>query len=268
MTVPEQHRPRLVAALVAAALLLAAGLSAACSAESPGSTPVQDERTQTVKVSGAPLVVVQSDAGPVQVSAGDDSSVSVDWKKRAPSKTDAKEMQVNVASSSGMVTVQYHFTGQTSANRDVELAVQMPRGSKLQAATNAGPITVSNLEQGADLRSGGPLTLKNDKGPLSLQTGGGSITVGAADGTVTATTSGGDIKLDGRLAGANLLHTSGGAIGVTLSTGSSLSVTAATSAGTISNDFGFGASGNIGDGSGGSLDLVTSAGNISLHKAK
>lgn len=260
---------RRAALLPACALLFACGLGVGCSAVGTGSSPVQEEKTQTVKVSGAPLVVVQSDAGPVQVGAGSDGSVSVDWKKRAPSKADTKDMQVNVSSSNGTVTIQYHFAGQDSANRSVELDVQMPKASKLQAATNAGPVTVSNLGQGADVRSGGgPLTLKNDKGALTLQSGGGPIAVNGADGAVSAATSGGNIKLDGRLTGVNTLHTSAGNIDVTLSAGSSLSVTSATSAGTIGTDFGFVASGVIGDGTGGSLDMTTSAGNITLHKSK
>lgn len=253
--------------LACAAILLLLG--AACSAgNNSGSMPVQEDKTQTVKVQGAPLVVVQSDAGPVNVSAGGDSSVAVEWKKRAPAKSDVKDMQIGVENNNGQVTIAYHYAGQTPANRAVELDVTMPKGAKLQVNTKAGPVTVSALEQGADVTTGGgPITMKSVTGDLHLTSGGGDLSASGVDGAIIAQTTGGNIKVAGRLQGANSLHSAAGQIDVTISSGSNLAVTAATSAGTISNAFGFGTSGQIGDGSGGALDLATGAGNITIHKA-
>jgi DUF4097 and DUF4098 domain-containing protein YvlB len=177
-------------------------------------------------------------------------------------------MQVGVSNSNGQVTVSYHYAGQTPANRSVELAVTMPKGAKLQVNTKAGQVTVSGLEQGAEVTTGGgPITAKGVTGDLHLTSGGGDLTASGVDGAITAQTTGGNIKASGRLQGANSLHSAAGQIDVTISAGSNLAITASTSAGAINNAFGFGASGQIGDGSGGALDLATGAGNITIHKA-
>ena len=254
----------------AIAIVLLLVVTAACgAANTAGAMPVQEEKSQTVKVTGAPLVVVESDAGPVTVTAGADGSVTAAWKKRAPGKADARDMQVNVAATGAQVTVSYHYAGQTPANRAVELNLTMPKGEKLQVNTKAGPVSVSGLEQGAAVTTGGgPIAIKGVSGDLQLASGGGDITASTVDGAIIAQTTGGTIKVGGRLQGANSLHSAAGLIDVTISAGSNLAVTAATSAGAIGNDFGFGPSGQIGDGSGGALDLATGAGDIAIHKAK
>jgi hypothetical protein len=257
-------RLRLACTLVL--LIVCAGCGAA---NNGGAMPVQEDKSQTVKVTGAPLVVVESDAGPVTVAGGGDGSVAVEWKKRAPGKADAKDMQVSVATATSQVTISYHYTGQTAANRAVEFNVTMPKGAKLQVNTKAGPVSVSGLEQGAAVTTGGgPIEAKGVSGDLQLTSGGGNVSASGVDGAVTAQTTGGAIKVGGRLQGANTLHSAAGLIDVTVSAGSNLAVSAATSAGAISNDFGFGPDGQIGDGSGGALDLATGAGNIAIHKAK
>jgi hypothetical protein len=253
--------------IAALALMLAAS---GCARNTPaGSAPVQESRSQTLKVAGAPLVVVQSDAGPITVTGGSDGEVAVSWQKRAPAKNDARDMQVTVQNDGGAVMIAYHDAGQTHANHAVVFDIRIPKGAKLQVRDGAGPVTVSNLEQGADIiTGGGAVTLKGVQGMIAITSAGGDITVTDMDGSIVAETHGGTIRVSGRMLGQNELHTTAGAIDVTVSAGSNLAITAATSAGTITNDFGFGAAGQIGDGSGGTLDLATNAGNIAIHRAK
>lgn len=252
--------------IAALALML---VTSGCARNVPaGSAPVQEEKTQTIRATGTSLVVVQSDAGPITV-AGGTGDITVRWQKRAPAKSDATEMQVTAQTASGTATIAYHNAGQTSANRSVAFDIRIPPGAKLQVQDNAGPVTVTGLEQGADISTGGgAVTVKNVQGRLLITSDGGDITVKDMDGAITAQTHGGNITVSGRLLGTNTLHTTAGNIDVTISAGSNLAIAAATSAGTIANDFGFGARGQIGDGSGGTLDLATGAGNIAIHRAK
>lgn len=108
-----------------------------------------------------------------------------------------------------------------------------------------------------------------------LRTSAGNIEVAGADGTVEATTSAGNVSVSGRLRGACRLETSAGNVTASVPEGSRLRILGHTNAGSAVSEHAAGAGsswasasivGTLGDGSEGTLEMRTSAGNLALRK--
>ena len=123
--------------------------------------------------------------------------------------------------------------------------------------------------------SAGSLRTIRVRGELLLETSAGNIVVEGADGTVDAEASAGDIEVAGRLRGRCRLETDAGNVEASIPADSRLRILGHTNAGNARSELSVGAGsafasanivGTLGDGSDGTLELKTSAGDIALKK--
>ena len=226
--------------------------------------------TEDIPVSGAPWIMVQTAGGGIDVRPGTDGHVHVEVKRRAPTADEAKALKVTAKVDNGVVRILWQSDGKP--HRSVSFVIQAPASCRLALATSGGGISVDGFTGGVTANtSGGAINVANLRGEVSLKTSGGSIGALGVDGTLDARTSGGDVKVAGNLRGANTVATSGGAIEVRLADKSKLRVEGSTSGGGATNDFGWPATGGrftgqIGDGSSGSLNAHTSGGSIAVRR--
>jgi hypothetical protein len=250
--------------LRASGLLLGLGLLAAWGSEVVETTAHQ--------VEAAPLLQVESDGGSIELMPGAAGTIKVLAKRRAATKEEALALPVTVEKKGDRVVVAFHKTSHFG-NQSVSFQIQAPPSTRLALKTGGGSIEVSGFAGGGEVRTGGgSVSLTDLKGKLDVETGGGSIRLEKIDGTVAAQTGGGSIHVSAaRLTGENRLATGGGSIHCAVPADARLQVTGSTGGGRAHNDFGLAGDarhfqGSIGDGKGGSLDLSTGGGSISLVK--
>lgn len=196
-----------------------------------GRANVHESIVETVAVDAAPSIVVDSDAGPVEIVAGPDGSVNVQATKRATSRDAFDRMHVGVERDGDTVRITYRAADWPIVNRSVAFTITAPAASTVEVATAAGSISLKGMRGGANVRtSGGSIASDETQGHLRLRTGGGSIRASSHNGSVEAVTSGGSVRLDGALIGATTVRTAGGAIDVS---GIDGGLDAQTSGGTI-----------------------------------
>lgn len=154
------------------------------------------------------------------------------------------------------------------------VTIQGPKGTRT-VHTGNGPIRIDGASGAVSARADlGRIEVQHTKGDLSLHTGNGSIHADDADGGFVAETGVGAVSVSGKLAGRCRVQTGNGSIVVTLPADCRLKIAASTGNGAITNQFslpvdGFvsrSSKGVIGDGSGGSLELETGVGSITLRK--
>lgn len=137
--------------------------------------------------------------------------------------------------------------------------------------------TMSPVEvRRAELKSSaGDLRVTGLRGDLVLRSSAGDIGVERADGAVDAETSAGDVRVSGRLRGNCRLQSSAGDLEASIPGDSRLRITAHTGAGNSLSEHPVAAGksfasgsivGTLGDGSDGSLEMRTSAGDLALRR--
>jgi hypothetical protein len=227
-----------------------------------------DERgveEHTVEVDGPGRVEIDSDGGSVRVTSHPFNTVTVAASGRG-SKDPSRRVELSAGTHGVTITSRspHRWRG-----RGVRLDVRVPEGSELVVATRGGSVVVDDVHGPADLRTGGGnLQIRGGRDRAELTAGGGSIDVTDFDGAVTARTGGGRISIDGTLRGANTIRTGGGNITVRLADGTNVRVDARGTGSVTDIDRlhaqGGRIVGDIGDGSGGTLDAKTGGGTIRI----
>ncbi len=242
------------------------------------------EREFQVRRGGS--LLVESDAGPIDVRAWDNSVVKVSVLK-------PNGFTVDMNQSGDTVSVRAEaerggFFGRMRS--DIRFMVMVPREFNVELVTGGGAISVSDLTGNVDVNtsggsidignisggdvtadtSGGRIEIGNVEGDVEADTSGGSIEIGDVTGSVVADTSGGSIRI-GDVGGDMVADTSGGSIEVGQGSGR---VQLDTSGGTIRAAFALGpvyadtSGGNIYlEGSATSIEADTSGGNIVIERS-
>lgn len=234
--------------------------------------------THDFKVGARPVVIVESDGGGVEVAAGASGAVHIEAERQADSEQDARALDVTARADGNTVHVSFHGA-QRSGWHDspsVSFRITAPADTRLEVRTGGGGVQARGLGGGIRVDTGGGgIDILDASGALQLRSGGGSIEVRRVSGTVDVSTGGGSVRVEGALSGKNRVETGGGSIHVAVPESSRLAVDAATGGGSAHNDFGIPEDGErhsgrfhgqIGDGSGGSLELRTGGGSIRLGK--
>ena len=249
---------------------LAIGLTAAVSLGAGRATVVT---TSELKVGARPLIVVDSDGGGVQLSAGAGGTVRVEAERQADSEEQARKLEVVTRLEGNTVHIEFKQAHHRE-HASVAFRITAPADARLRIGTGGGSVEARGFSGGIEVETGGGgVQVADAQGSIKLRSGGGSIDVRHVSGTVEVETGGGSVNVDGALSGKNRVETGGGSIHVAIPGASKLSVDASTGGGSANNEFGLGGErhpghfrGTIGDGSGGSLELRTGGGSIYLGK--
>jgi putative adhesin len=230
------------------------------------------------KVGPHPTVIVDSSAGGVELTAGPAGSVKIDIERQGETEDEARKLDVQIKQEGN--TIRVHFSHKHTGWHDgasVNFRITAPADAKLDISTGGGGVGARGFSGGIKVDTGGGgIEIDGASGEVALRSGGGSIEVRHVKGSVDVSTGGGSVRVEGALSGKNRVETGGGSIHVAIPAASKLAVDASTGGGSAHNDFGIPSDGerhsgrfrgNIGDGSGGSLELRTGGGSISLAKA-
>ncbi len=238
------------------------------------------------QVSPGSKLVLESDAGAINVQAWDNSSVRVSVRD-----SNGFTVAMSQTGDTVSVTAEADRGGLFSRMRsNIKFDVLVPVTFDVELDTGGGAISVSDLAGNVDANtSGGSIEIGNiTGGKVVADTSGGRIQIGDVDGDVEADTSGGSIEI-GNVTGWVVADTSGGSIRIgnvqgdmTADTsGGSIDVGQGgatvrldTSGGTIRADYSLGpiyadtSGGNIYlEGSATSVEADTSGGNIVIERS-
>lgn len=262
--------------LAIAAAVIIAGTGSAGTGWAAGRALVT--AAQDFKVGAHPTIVVDSSAGGVELTAGPAGSVHIDIERKAESEEVARKLDVQVKQDGNAIRIKFdHRNHGMFENASVNFHITAPADARIEVDTGGGGVSARGFSGGIKVETaGGGIDVDGASGALSLRSAGGSIEARHVNGTVDVSTGGGSVRVEGTLAGKNRVETGGGSIHVSIPASSKLAVDAWTGGGSAHNDFGIPSDGghwhsgsfrgNIGDGSGGSLELRTGGGSISLAK--
>jgi hypothetical protein len=258
-------------------VLSGCSLEVGCSGRGFHAGPGAEEAvTLEVPVGAATALSVESSAGDVAAGpATKEGFVVVRAVKRAPTQADLARVKVTAAAEGNEVRVGYAVDG----DRDgvsVDFSVDAPADLRPRLVSGAGDVRASGFRNGAEARSSaGDVEVRGVLGEVVARTSAGDVEVEGADGTVSAETSAGDVRVSGRLRGACRARSGAGDVRVVVPGDCAIRFEGSTSAGDARSDFG-GAreglaggslSGSVGDGSGGKVEITSSAGDVELRKA-
>jgi hypothetical protein len=226
-------------------------------------------------VTARATIVVDSDAGAIEVGPGPAGAVHVEALRQADSDAAAQQLAVDARLDGNVVRIKF-VAAHHGANEQVDFHITAPADTQLQLRTGGGSVRARGFDAGVDVKSGGgSLEVTDVRGVVRLRTGGGSVEARHVVGSVEIGTGGGSIHVEGALRGQCRAETGGGSIHVAIPADSRLTVDAATGGGSAHNDFGLPTegrinrrfSGRIGDGGNGSLVLRTGGGSITLTRS-
>jgi hypothetical protein len=172
------------------------------------------------------LLVVQSDIGSIQVTAGESDRVNIQVQRRARTSNNERaraaleqlDVSFNQSGDTVEVIARYptvsRWLNWGSRDLNVQFNITVPRSFNADLKTSGGGITVEEVQGRLDARtSGGGLKFRRLAGTLNGATSGGSIEIDGCDGPVDVGTSGGGIRVSG-VSGGVTAKTSGGPISV------------------------------------------------------
>ncbi|HEY2743454.1 MAG TPA: hypothetical protein VGL86_02485 [Polyangia bacterium] len=250
---------------------------AGTAATSYGAAAARLAQQQDFKVAAHPTIIVDSSGGGVELAAGPAGAVHVDIERKAETEDQARKLDVELKQDGNTIRIKFdHKNHGWHENASVDFKISAPADARLEIDTGGGGVGAHGFSGGIKVETGGGgIDIDDASGTVSLRSGGGSIEVRHMHGTVDVSTGGGSVRVEGALAGKNRVETGGGSIHVAVPAASRLAVDASTGGGSARNDFGLAEDGerhsgrfhgNIGDGAGGSLEIRTGGGSISLAK--
>jgi phage baseplate assembly protein gpV len=225
-------------------------------------------------VGSAKRLKVKSSAGSVEMIADSEGKIEVSATKKAPTEEALGEITISLTADGDDISLTW-TGGKSSSNKSVDFKIRLPKEMIREVDLGAGSISSEGSTGEAKMVTGaGSVSVNGGTGTIHAKSGAGEVKVKDVSGTVTAETSAGSVHVSGTLTGSNSVITRAGSVDVEVPASSKLKVKLSTSAGSVSNDFGFtasgiggqSASGTIGDGSDGSLTIQSSAGSVSLKK--
>jgi hypothetical protein len=187
----------------------------------------------------APITAVLTvPAGRIHITAADRDTATVEVRPADPAKSrDVKlAAQVTASYSDGVLRVTapdgHRVLGSSGA---VEVTVQLPAGSAVQATTAAARFTTTGPLGQVTLDSAQATVSLEQAATARLAVVDGDITAGRLDGDADIRTVKGDINVTEATRGTLLLRTEAGAITVAAAAGASAVLDAGTTVGRISN---------------------------------
>jgi hypothetical protein len=285
----------IVVALCLCLLVLGLGLIAwfTTGTWSVGTLPgAREERIEQVFDLGRePGLQIDNFAGDITVRAGEGSTLQVMASKRASGSSNLERIEVNVVPAANGLSIRTRKPA-SLFNASVRLEITAPAGTRLQATTGAGRITVSGLQANTRVESGsgtidlqeiggdiyahtgsGGIDIRGAAGDIQAETGSGGIDVSGVAGAVRLQTGSGSIDYAGRPRGDCHFQTGSGSIRLGLPADVQVTVDLTTSSGSIDVDFAVDGTqsrgavrGKIGDGSQGSIRAHTGSGSIDVTR--
>jgi DUF4097 and DUF4098 domain-containing protein YvlB len=169
----------------------------------------RSEQNLTFSLSEAPTLVVGQDEdsensgfhnGGIEVTGWDRDQYAVTVCKSAAGETQAEAQQllsqIQVQRNGGTLAV----TGPERNDHqqwNVMLLVSAPRSAKLNLSTHNGPLAVTNMTGGGELRAhNGPIRLKDSTGDFTVDTHNGPIAFSGSSGNVKLNAKNGPISVD------------------------------------------------------------------------
>jgi DUF4097 and DUF4098 domain-containing protein YvlB len=227
-------------------------------------------------LSASGRVEVENFNGPVEITGWDQNTVDISGTKYASTQDRLKDMKVDIAASSGSVTIRTLRPLDRFGSAGVRSEIRVPRGADLERiVTSNGPIRLEALDGSVRARtSNGPVRASRVRGALDIETSNGPVEATELTGSATIRTSNGPIQLTMEAAREVRATTSNGPITVRVPAGTEADVRARSSHGPITTDFDLNGGGfisrnrlegSIGKG-GPLLDLTTSNGPIRIVK--
>ena len=170
---------------------------------------------KTFKISSGKKIILNTDAGDIQITPWDKSEVYV---KVVGNDNAADKYDYNFDANSDEVRIEVEKKGGWSwfSNIHLKFEIKVPGNFNIDANTSGGDIKVGGVKGDIILKtSGGDIWGDRFEGNLAAKTSGGDITLFCSNAKINANTSGGDIELEytGQNKGIEL-KTSGGDIEV------------------------------------------------------
>lgn len=269
-------RPLIIGLLVAALLLVLAGIGAVVFFTARGgdfgfnqdTISATAEESKTLNVDGAVTLTVQDDAGDVTVVGGDVEKVEISIVKtsyasnQARAEAELKNIKYDIKQSGDKITITYKLPKISTINPDtVDFVVTVPTETTVTVDTNFGTVDVSGTK--------GAVDISNDFGDIAVENIEGALSVSNSSGTIEATAikaGGKDIDLNSDFGDITLEKASAANITFDSSSGTlTLKDVNATGNLTVKSDFG---DTTYENGSAESVNVEASSGSIKIIKVK
>lgn len=244
---------------------------------------VSTETHSFTMLGAAPLVVVETINGKVDVRTGAEGAVSVEVRKSASAWSEAEAVRqladvlVMYSQDGDHVTVTVTDIGPGQGNKGGAVSLVVPQHARLDLATTNGKVvTFGTLGEIRAKSTNGDVGLSGGAGTIQATTTNGRISVSPASACLlAASTSNGSVTFRGELAeGDSTLETSNGSVDISLPAAAAFQVDAQTTNGSITCDFPLSNGsvsndelhGTVGGNSGVHLHATTRNGRIDLHR--
>jgi hypothetical protein len=240
--------------------------------------------SEVFQTDDAPVIIVETFNGAIDVSPGKTDEVVVELTKSASGfdqsiAEDALDgIHVSMIQTGDTIHITARRAGRWSGNAGAAVVIAAPPKARLQLKSSNGHIICEGLQGGIEATtSNGKLEIVDGRGSLDLASSNGSIEIEADDASVTAHTSNGRIKFQGSLAESkHNFRTSNGSIDLVLPADSQFAVDGSTSNARIDCDFPIAIEGKkrrsrlqgtVGQDPARTINLVSSNGHIAIRKA-
>jgi Putative adhesin len=240
--------------------------------------------SEVFQTDDAPIIVVETFNGSIDISPGENDEVVVELTKRASGldHSIAEEaldgIHVAMIQTGDTIHITARRAGRWGGNAGAAVVIAAPPKAQLQLKSSNGHIICEGLQGGIDATtSNGKLEIVEGRGRLDLASSNGGIAIDATDASVTAHTSNGRIEFRGSLAQSDhQFRTSNGRIDLVLPPDSQFALNGSTSNSHIDCDFPIESEGkrhrsrlqgNVGQNPERTISVITSNGHIAIRKA-
>jgi len=274
-------RPIIIALLVAALMLVLAGIAAVIFFTANGGFPTnspfdrrnissQLEENKSLKVEkGKPLTLkVADDSGGATITGADVDTVQVKVVKTAYDSTQAradaevKTIKYTIEQTGNSITLKYELPKSMNFSNKVntvDFIVTVPRETTVTTDTNMGKVSVAGTQGNVDIHSDfGEISVENIEGALSVKTNSGEVNATSIKAGAEA------ISLNSDFGGITLKNANGKDIILDSNSGE-ITLTEVRATGDITTKTDFGDT-TFENGSSNTLSVNTNSGTVSLKK--
>ena len=202
-------------------------------------TVAADVVEESFTVSPGGTLIVDTDAGSIEVETHNKNTVEVKVERRGESEDNFK-LSISQSGNDVIVDGDKESSSWFSyGSSKVHFEITVPKEYDVDLDTNGGSLSIESLVGEVDARtSGGSIKLGEIKGNVDVKTSGGSIRVEDVAGEIDAHTSGGSIKVSfsEQPSGDSKLTTSGGSVTAYLHDSVAVDLSAKTSGGSVSSE--------------------------------
>lgn len=225
------------------------------------------EHAQVINVGTTPKLVIRDNSGPVRIHTDEGSSNASTVTIRID-KGNKSDPEPAISFDKGSDTLTIKATEQGFINNDIGIDITVPNTSDVQVNDGNGSLQLQGITGNIDAQTGnGSVSADHLNGRVKLSTDDGSIHVSDShlSGTSTLHSGNGTIEYGGSLAvnGTYTFDTGNESVDVSLPSDAAFNLSADSSNGAVTNDFGHD---SVGSGTRPSLNLHTGNGSIDIHK--